>query len=37
MKKCSNSAMETHLFNSKWETIPNEDVKRMLGSCITMG
>jgi len=29
---CEN--LETHLFNCKWEMIPNEDVKRMLGFCI---
>ena len=30
---CEN--LETHLLNSKWEKIPNKDVKRMLVSCIT--
>ena len=33
LKWCKN--LETHLLNSKWETIPNKDVKRMLVSCIT--
>ena len=27
--------LETHLRNYKWEMIPNEDIKRMLQSCIT--
>jgi len=27
--------VETHLLNGKWEKNPNEDVKRMLVSCIT--
>ena len=31
-ERCKN--LETHLFNCKWETIPNEDLIRMLGSCI---
>ena len=30
---CEN--LGNHMFNHKWETIPNEEVKRMLCSCIT--
>ncbi len=27
--------LETHLRNYKWEMIPNQDINRMLQSCIT--
>ena len=28
--------LETHLRNYEWETIPNEDIKKMLQSCINV-